>query len=188
MSATRERSADPLRDHPSVAKVAAVLAEAGLATSVDGIRFLPRAVRTAAQAAEAIGVEVGAIANSLVFRTTDDDGVVAPLLVLTSGAHRADTAMLAELTGTRRVDRADPEFVRTHTGQVIGGVAPVGHPGRLTTLVDEALRSYDTVWAAAGHPNTVFPATFDDLVTVTGGRVATVSTSTDSRTGRSAPR
>jgi prolyl-tRNA editing enzyme YbaK/EbsC (Cys-tRNA(Pro) deacylase) len=188
MSRPSDRSADPIRDHPAVAKVAAVLAEAGQADGAAGIRFLPRAARTAAQAAEALGVPVGAIANSLVFRMTTPDGT-APLLVLTSGAHRADTDRLAALTGARRVERADPDFVRTHTSHAIGGVAPVGHPTRITTLVDEALRAYDTVWAAAGHPHTVFPTTFDGLVAATGGRPATVAAdSTDSHTERAAPR
>ncbi len=200
MSRTSDRSTDPARDHPAVAKVAAALAEAGQTGSAEGIRFLPHATRTAAQAAEALGVPVGAIANSLVFRMTTADGASTPLLVLTSGAHRADTGRLAALTGARSVERADPDFVRTHTGHVIGGVAPVGHPGRITTLVDEALREYDTVWAAAGHPHTVFPTTFDGLVAATGGRPATVASqdardphagppdSTDSPTGRAAPR
>ncbi|EHY88430.1 YbaK/EbsC family protein [Saccharomonospora azurea] len=192
MSRTPERSPEPVREHPAVAKVAAALTAAGLTASVEGIRFLPQAARTAVQAADALGIGVGAIANSLVFRMTTADGGAEPLLVLTSGAHRADTATLATLTGASRVGRADPDFVRAHTGQVIGGVAPVGHPARITTLVDDALRAYDTVWAAAGHPNTVFPTTFDGLVALTGGRAATVSTvatdATDSRTGRSAPR
>ncbi|MEY7974702.1 YbaK/EbsC family protein [Saccharomonospora xinjiangensis] len=192
MSRKPDPTSDPAADHPSVAKVAAALAEAGQADSARGIRFLPDAARTAAQAAEALGVPVGAIANSLVFRMTADDGTVAPLLVLTSGAHRADTATLAALTGARHVDRADPDFVRAHTGHVIGGVAPVGHPSRITTLVDEALSAHDTVWAAAGHPHTVFPTTFTGLMTATGGRAATVASgsgapsATDS--GKAAPR
>ncbi|EHR62498.1 YbaK/EbsC family protein [Saccharomonospora cyanea] len=200
MSRTPDRSTDPARDHPAVAKVAVALAEAGQTDSAERIRFLPRAARTAAQAAGALGVPVGAIANSLVFRMTTADGTSAPLLVLTSGAHRADTGRLATLTGARSVERADPDFVRAHTGHVIGGVAPVGHPGRITTLVDEALREYGTVWAAAGHPHTVFPTTFAGLVAATGGRPATVASqtvrvshagppdSTDPHTGRAAPR
>lgn len=162
-------------DHPAVAQVATALAEAGLKHSAEGIRYLPHAVRTAAEAAAAVGVTVGAIANSLVFRATSDDGTQFPLLVLTSGAHRADTRTLAALIGARRVSKASPEFVREHTGQVIGGVAPVGHPTRITTLVDDALREYDTVWAAAGHPHTVFPTTFTGLVSLTTGRAATVT-------------
>jgi prolyl-tRNA editing enzyme YbaK/EbsC (Cys-tRNA(Pro) deacylase) len=97
----------------------------------------------------------------------DADG--APLLVLTSGAHRADVSVLATVAGAHRVARATPEFVRTHTGQAIGGVAPLGHPAPVRTLVDTALAAYDVVWAAAGHPHTVFPTSFDELVRITGG-------------------
>ncbi len=131
---------------------------------------LPDAVTTAAAAAGALGVEVGQIANSLVF---DSDG--SPLLVLTSGAHRVDTGKVAALLGVERVRRASPEFVRAATGQVIGGVAPVGHPAPLRTLVDRALERYDEVWAAAGIAHSVFPSTFAELVAVTGGEPADVA-------------
>lgn len=158
-------------DHPAVAKVAAALAEAGRHRAADGIRILPAEVRTAAQAAEALGVEVGAIANSLVFRAVFDEHD-APLLAMTSGAHRANTRTLAMLAGASTVEKAGPEFVREHTGQVIGGVAPVGHPRPLTTLVDIALERHEVVWAAAGHAKSVFPTTYADLLAVTGGRAA----------------
>jgi prolyl-tRNA editing enzyme YbaK/EbsC (Cys-tRNA(Pro) deacylase) len=161
-------------DHPAIAKVAAALAEAGRVEAADGIRILPAEVRTAAQAAQALGVPAGAIANSLVFRA-EFDGHHGALLALTSGAHRADIATLAELVGARSVDRADPAFVREHTGQVIGGVAPVGHPVPLTTLVDTALAAYDVVWAAAGHPKAVFPTTFAGLLALTDGRAEDVA-------------
>ncbi|HEY8374029.1 MAG TPA: YbaK/EbsC family protein [Pseudonocardiaceae bacterium] len=157
-------------DHPGIQKVVAALTEAGLESGAHGVRVLDEDVRTAAQAAAALGVPVGAIANSLIF---DADG--APLLALTSGAHRADTDLLAELVGARRVRRADPEFVRRHTGQPIGGVAPVGHPSPIRTLVDRALAEYDVIWAAAGHPKAVFPTTFDELVALTGGEPADVA-------------
>ena len=102
------------------------------------VRLLPDAVHTASAAAKALGVEVGQIANSLIFDADD-----APLLVLTSGAHRVDTASLAASLGVTRLRRATPEFVRTHTtGQPIGGVAPLGHPHPLRTLVDTALTAY----------------------------------------------
>jgi prolyl-tRNA editing enzyme YbaK/EbsC (Cys-tRNA(Pro) deacylase) len=127
-------------------------------------------VRTAVQAAAALEVTVGAIANSLVF---DADG--EPLLVLTSGAHRADTAMLAALLPASHVRMADPDFVRSHTGQPIGGVAPVGHPRSIRTLVDDQLRHHPVVWAAAGHPKAVFPTTFEELLALTGGRAAAVA-------------
>lgn len=159
-------------DHAGVRKVVAALAEAGFAASAEGVRVLDDEVRTAALAARALGVEVGAIANSLVFRALDADGRATPLLAMTSGAHKADPPILARLAGAARIERADAEFVRTHTGQAIGGVAPVGHPAPITTLVDEYLTRYPVVWAAAGHPKTVFPITFAELVALTGGTAA----------------
>jgi prolyl-tRNA editing enzyme YbaK/EbsC (Cys-tRNA(Pro) deacylase) len=156
--------------HPNVDRVLADLRARGAAPrAVEGMRVLPDAVTTAAAAAAALGVDVGQIANSLVF---DADG--APLLVLTSGAHRVDTGRVAALVGAQRVRRASPEFVRTATGQAIGGVAPVGHPAPLRTLVDRALEQYDEVWAAGGIPHAVFPSTCTELVKVTGGELADV--------------
>jgi prolyl-tRNA editing enzyme YbaK/EbsC (Cys-tRNA(Pro) deacylase) len=152
--------------HSSARHVTDVLRERGVTGQV---RELPDAAPTAATAAAQLGCEVGAIANSLVFSA---DG--APLLVLTSGAHRVDTGKVAALVGAGRVKRADPEFVRGATGQVIGGVAPVGHPSPLRTLVDQWLSGYDVVWAAAGHPHTVFPTSFAELVRITGGTPADV--------------
>jgi len=167
-------------DHPSISKSAAALREAGMTAAADGIRILDDEVRTAAAAAAALGVEVGAIANSLVFRATHGDEV-RPLLALTSGAHRADVALLATLAGADRVDRADPAFVREHTGQAIGGVAPMGHPGPVRTLVDNDLARYDVVWAAAGHPKSVFPTTFAGLLALTGGTAADVAAGEENR-------
>jgi prolyl-tRNA editing enzyme YbaK/EbsC (Cys-tRNA(Pro) deacylase) len=160
--------------HPSVVNVAAALKSAGQHAAGEGIRILPTEVRTAAQAAQALETEVAAIANSLVFRASFS-GADAPLLVLTSGAHRADTGTLADLSRATDVRMADPAFVKRHTGQAIGGVAPVGHPERLLTLVDAALERYGVVWAAAGHPRAVFPTTFGDLLALTGGRAADVA-------------
>jgi prolyl-tRNA editing enzyme YbaK/EbsC (Cys-tRNA(Pro) deacylase) len=94
---------------------------------------------------------------------------------MTSGAHRVDTAKVAALVGTGKVRRADPEFVYQHTGQRIGGVAPVAHPHRLRTLVDVALADYPQVWAAGGIPHAVFPTTFAELVDLTGGEPAQVA-------------
>ena len=98
-----------------------------------------------------------------------------PLLILTSGAHRVDTAAVAAQLGVSSVRRADPEFVRWSTGQAIGGVAPVGHPQQIRTLVDRWLQQHDVVWAAAGHPHTVFPTSFAELVRITGGAPADVA-------------
>jgi prolyl-tRNA editing enzyme YbaK/EbsC (Cys-tRNA(Pro) deacylase) len=152
--------------HPTAIKVAGVLRELGVTGEV---RELPEPAPTAATAAAQLGCEVGAIANSLVFSA---DG--APLLVLTSGAHRVDTARVAALVGASAVRRADPDFVRAATGQVIGGVAPVGHPQALRTLVDVWLQDYDVVWAAGGHAQTVFPTSFAELVRISGGTPAEV--------------
>jgi len=152
--------------HPGIRRVTDALAAAGLRGAY-AVRMLAADVRTATQAAQALGVEVGAIANSLVF---DADG--EPLLALTSGAHRADTARLAAIVGAQTVRMGDPAFVRNHTGQPIGGVAPTGHPAPIRTLVDSALRRHPVVWAAAGHPKAVFPTTFDELLALTGGREA----------------
>jgi prolyl-tRNA editing enzyme YbaK/EbsC (Cys-tRNA(Pro) deacylase) len=161
-------------DHPGIRKVAAALSEAGHHGAANGIRVLADAVRTAAAAAEAVGVPVGAIANSLLFAAVRD-GVASPLLVLTSGAHRADTAKLAVLAGADSIERATPAFVREHTGQVIGGVSPVGHPAPIMTFVDVALEQYEVVWAAAGHPHAVYPTTYADLLDLTGGTPAEVA-------------
>ncbi|WP_353826833.1 YbaK/EbsC family protein [Agromyces sp. SYSU T0242] len=155
---TAESAATP--SHAAVDRVSAALAAQGVAPR---IVWFDDAVTTAKLAADALGVEVGQIANSLVF-TLDDE----PILVLTSGAHRVDTEWLgAELGGT--IGRAPKEVVKAATGQVIGGVAPVGHPAPVRTFVDVALADYDEVWAAAGHAKTVFPTTFEELVRLTGG-------------------
>jgi prolyl-tRNA editing enzyme YbaK/EbsC (Cys-tRNA(Pro) deacylase) len=165
-------------EHPGIRKVVARLAEAGFAEAAAGVRVLDDDVRTAAAAAAALGIEVGAIANSLVFKAIRGDDVT-PLLALTSGAHRADQRRLAELVDVDTVSRADPEFVRQHTGQAIGGVAPIGHPTPVRTLVDRALDRYSVVWAAAGHPKAVFPITFAGLVELTTGTAADVAAQED---------
>jgi prolyl-tRNA editing enzyme YbaK/EbsC (Cys-tRNA(Pro) deacylase) len=155
-----------MHSHPSVVRVTARLTELGAGGPV---RTLDDAARTAAQAAAQLGIQVAQIANSLVFAA---DG--SPLLVMASGGHRVDTAKVAALVGAASVDRASPEFVREHTGFAIGGVAPVAHPKPLRTLVDTELEHYDEVWAAAGHPHTVFPTTYAELLRITGGEPADV--------------
>lgn len=161
-------------DHPTVARVRAALAESG---ATGDVVVLGEHARTAAAAAEQLGVTVAQIANSLVFAVPDPaaPGGRRPLLVLTSGAHRVDAAKVAGLVGAPRLERADPDFVRERTGFVIGGVAPVGHVVPLQTLVDVALAEHEQVWAAAGHARTVFPTTFDELVQITGGTPAEVA-------------
>jgi prolyl-tRNA editing enzyme YbaK/EbsC (Cys-tRNA(Pro) deacylase) len=139
------------------------------------VREFPSAVPTAAAAAQQLGCEVGAIANSLVFSADGE-----PLLVMTSGAHRVDTTLVAKALGVSSVDRADAKSVRAWTGQVIGGVGPVAHPAPIRTLVDNWLARYDVVWAAAGHPHAVFPTSFGELLRITNGTAADVGEEEDS--------
>ena len=147
-------------EHPSIARFRSELESRG---GRGRIVVLPDSVHTAALAAEALGCEVGAIANSLLF---DADG--KPVLILTSGAHRVDTGKVAGLLGITKLGRAKPDFVREHTGQVIGGVSPIAHPAPVPTYVDPTLRRYDEIWAAAGHPAAVFSTTYDELIALTG--------------------
>jgi prolyl-tRNA editing enzyme YbaK/EbsC (Cys-tRNA(Pro) deacylase) len=153
--------------HRRTAEIAEILAEVAPGSVV---RQLEAFTRTAAEAAAALGCEVGAIANSLVFAS--DKG---PVLILTSGAHRVDLALVASTTGWDGLRRATPEEVRDATGQAIGGVAPVGHPSPLPTLVDQDLADYPTVWAAAGTPHSVFSTSYDQLLSITGGRPCRVA-------------
>ncbi len=152
--------------HPGVDRVTAALATFDLQPEV---RWLDDAATTARAAADALGIDVGAIANSLVFTLGE-----RPVLVMTSGAHRVDTEWLGEQLGGQ-LGRASASEVRAATGQAIGGVAPLGHPQSLDTWVDEKLADYPQLWAAAGHAHTVFPVTFTDLVRVTGGTVTAVT-------------
>ena len=128
---------------------------------------LPGAARTAKAAADFLGCQVAQIANSLVFRAQASDTAV---LVMSSGACRVDVARLAQLLG-EPVAKADADFVRRHTGFAIGGVAPVGH-GLSKVFVEKALAAHDELWAAAGHPHTVFRLSYGELLSITGGREA----------------
>lgn len=158
---------DEIADHPNVRAVEAALRKAGIDPDV---RVLPQTAPTAVAAAEQIGCPVAAIANSLIF-----DAGGAPLLVLTSGAHRVDTGKLAAHVGVAELRRASAAFVREHTGQVIGGVAPLGHPVPIRTLIDETLAGHEQIWAAAGHPHTVFPTTYARLLAATGAEPVAVN-------------
>lgn len=153
--------------HPNARRVQEELDALQAATRVVA---LADSARTAADAAAALGCDQGAIVKSLVFVA---DG--SPVLVLTSGAHQVDQPKVAALLGVQRLDRADPDTVRQVTGFPIGGVAPVGHPEPLGTLVDIALQRYDVVWAAAGTPHTVFPTTYAELLRITAGEPAEVA-------------
>jgi prolyl-tRNA editing enzyme YbaK/EbsC (Cys-tRNA(Pro) deacylase) len=146
-------------EHASISRFRVALTARG---GQGRIVTLPDSVHTAALAAEALGCEVGAIANSLLF-----DAGGEPVLILTSGSHRVDTVKVAAAIGVGSLDRAKPEFVRAHTGQVIGGVSPIAHPSRIRTYLDPSLRQYDEIWAAAGHPAAIFSTTYDELLAMT---------------------
>ena len=160
LSESTDNPGDRIIEHPAVARFRSELERRG---GAGRIVVLPDSVHTAALAAEALGCEVGAIANSLLFAAGDQ-----PVLILTSGAHRVDTVKVAARVGVPALKRATPEFVREHTGQVIGGVSPIAHPTPVPTYIDPWLRQYDEVWAAAGHPAAVFSSTFEELVAMTG--------------------
>ena len=170
---TAAEMTETLLDHPAVVRVREALTAVNVTTE---IVVLAGSARTALQAAEYLGVATAQIVNSLVFAVTqaDDEGTQKappePLLVLASGAHRVDTAKVAALLELGRVTMADPDMVRTTTGFVIGGVAPVGSLTPLRTLVDVSLSRYDTIWAAAGHPRAVFATTYDEILRVTGAQ------------------
>jgi len=125
---------------------------------------LPQSTRTAAEAARAVGCEVGQIAKSLVFVAADGE----PVLVITSGSNRVDEKRLG-------LQRASADFVREKTGYAIGGIPPVGHTTPLRTLIDEDLLRFERIWAAAGTPNAVFELSPADLPRMTGGTVVRVS-------------
>ena len=141
------------------------LTDAGVTARV---RELPDSTRTAAEAAAALGCEVGAIASSLLFLADDE-----PLLVLTSGRHRVQPDVLAEQVGATTIEMATAEQVRAVTGQAI---APVGHPAPVRTVIDLALSDHGTIWAAAGTPRAVVPLTVEQLAALTGGRQVRVAT------------
>lgn len=148
--------------HPNGAKVRDALRAAGVDTDiVETLEGSP----TAATAAAQLDIEVGQVCNSLVFNA---DG--APLLILASGGHKVDLDRVATDLGVDSIHRPDADFVRHFTGQPIGGVAPLGHPSPIRTIVDTHLATWDVVWAAGGHPHYVFPTSFDELVRITGGQ------------------
>lgn len=135
----------------------------------DTVRTFASDVPTAAAAAAELGCDVAAIANSLVFEL---DG--SPLLILASGAARVDTKLVAAQLGTGRIRRASPEFVLAHTGQHVGGVAPVGHPAPIPTVLDASLRNHPVLWAGAGNRRSMFSIGFDELRRIIGAEVMQV--------------
>ena len=153
-------------EQQSVMKVRRALALLGARGEV---RALDDSARTAKEAADALGIEVGQIASSLIFLADGE-----PVLVIASGGHRVDTVQLAMILEVSDVAKATADDVRKATGFAIGGVAPVGHPKPLRTIVDIALSRYDEVWAAGGHPHYVFPTSYDELLRITAGEAAEV--------------
>lgn len=154
--------------HPNCVLIEETLRAAGLPGRV---RILDEPAPTAVAAARQLDVPVGAIANSLIFATAERE----PLLVLTSGAHRVDTAKVAALVGTASLSRASAGFVRDATGQSIGGVAPIGHPAPIRTLLDTALAEFQQIWAAGGIPHAVFPISYSDLLALTSAQPVAVA-------------
>jgi len=131
------------------------------------IKVLSESARSAAEAAAALGIEVGQIASSIIFKLPNE----APLLVITSGRHRVDTELVAKELSVDNLARVDADYVKELSGFSIGGVAPLGwiNPPAIT-LIDLALNDYDVVWAAAGHPHAVFPTNYAELITCTGAK------------------
>jgi prolyl-tRNA editing enzyme YbaK/EbsC (Cys-tRNA(Pro) deacylase) len=166
-----EPSPESILDDPCVRRVAAALRSFGVRGQ---ITVLDDAAKTARQAADALGVGIDQIANSVVFRARRVK-TVRPLLVLTSGAHRVDVQQVADLLELTSISLADAEFVSEHTGFAIGGVAPIAPGHVIETVVDVSLSRHDQVWAAAGHPRTVFPTSYDELLRLTGGHPAEVA-------------
>lgn len=135
------------------------------------IKVLAESAKTAKDAAAGLGIEVGQIASSLVFKLPDQ----RPLLVITSGRHRVDTALVAQHLGVSELLRADADWVKSVSGFSVGGVAPLGWESEdlsinVTIIIDQALAEYDVIWAAAGHPHAVFPTSFDELKRVTNAQ------------------
>jgi prolyl-tRNA editing enzyme YbaK/EbsC (Cys-tRNA(Pro) deacylase) len=149
--------------NPSVQRVSARLKELG----VEGeVHVLSDSARTAQEAADALGILVGQVASSIVFKLDDE----SPLLVITSGRHRVDTKLVAEKLGVAKLHRVDADYVKEKSGFSIGGVSPVGWVNSATILIDEALNDYEVVWAAAGHPHSVYPTTYAELIKCTGAK------------------
>jgi len=152
-----------VKEKAAVKRVIAALANLGLTGEV---HVLSDSARTAQEAATALGIEVGQIASSLIFKLPDD----SPLLIITSGRHRVDTDLVAKNLGIEKLGRVDADYVKEKSGFSIGGVAPIGWVSHARILIDEALNDYDIVWAAAGHPHAVYPTTFIELLECTGAQ------------------
>ena len=151
---------DGVLEKSAVRRVKQALIRNGLSTE---ITVLTESARSAAEAASALGIDVGQIASSIIFKLSDQK----PLLVITSGRHRVDTELVADKLGIDKLDRVDADYVKENSGFSIGGVAPIGwtNPPAIV-IIDEALSEYEVVWAAAGHPHAVFPSSFNELKSI----------------------
>jgi prolyl-tRNA editing enzyme YbaK/EbsC (Cys-tRNA(Pro) deacylase) len=154
---------DGVLEKAAVKRVIAALQENGCTGQV---KVLSDSARTAAEAAAALGIEVGQIASSLIFKLPDG----SPLLIITSGRHRVDTDLVASNLGIEQLGRVDADYVKEQSGFSIGGVAPIGWVSPATILIDEALNDYEVVWAAAGHPHAVYPTSFAELLAITSAK------------------
>ena len=153
-----------VKEKAAVKRVLAALHEHGLEGEV---HVLSDSARTAQEAATALGIEVGQIASSLIFKLPDG----SPLLIITSGRHRVDTDLVAKKLGIEKLGRVDADYVKENSGFSIGGVSPLGWISKPEIiLIDEALNDYDIVWAASGHPHAVYPTTYDELIQCTGAQ------------------
>ena len=142
--------------------------EAADSLGINGeINILAETARTAIDAANGLGIEVGQIASSLIFKLPTGN----PLLIITSGRHRVDTDLVAKSLGISELGRADANYVKEVSGYSVGGVSPIGWlTAPEITLIDQALNDYDVVWAASGHPHAVFPTSFNELIRCTGAQ------------------
>lgn len=152
-----------VKEKAAVKRVLAALLQHGINSDV---HVLSDSARTAQEAASALGIEVGQIASSLIFKLPDD----SPLLIITSGRHRVDTDLVATNLGIEKLARVDADYVKEKSGFSIGGVAPIGWTSPATILIDEALNDYAVVWAAAGHPHAVYPTSYAQLIECTGAQ------------------
>ena len=151
---------DGVLEKATVKRVAQALIDHQIAGQ---IKVLTDSARSAAEAASALGIEVGQIASSILFKMPDD----SPLLVITSGRHRVNTELVAKNLDISELGRVDADYVKEKSGFSIGGVAPIGWLNPTKIIIDEALNDYEVVWAAAGHPHAVFPTTYSELARIT---------------------
>ena len=152
---------DPTLSRPAVERVRSALKSGD---SFAEIKLLESSARSSKEAADSLGIEVGQIAASIIFRLPDD----SPVLVITSGRHRVDTDLITKHLGVAELLRADADYIKNISGFTIGGVSPVGWITSPLSMIDVALNDYDVVWAAAGHPHAVYPTTFEELQRMTG--------------------